>query len=186
MMIYRNYLLNSFYKIYMVMIRARMQDATEQVLSRTQYGFRPHRSTSNAIYNLRRIQDYSEIKGAHLSIALLDWEKRLIKFNMTSLFLLCADWASAVAILRSLRIVILSLCFSSKIILVHPVLSNRPPGFVKDVHYPHVFFVLVMTCIVISSSAFHRMLLTTESPGWTLTWSFTQMTQCFSQEATEG
>ena len=132
-------LLNSFYKIYMVMIRARMQDAAEQVLSRTQYGFRPHRSTSHAIYILRRIQDYSEIKGTHLSIVLLDWEKRLIKFNMTSLFLLCADWASAVAILRSLRIVILSLCFSSKIVLVHLVLSNRPPGFVKDVHYPHFF-----------------------------------------------
>ena len=31
----------------MVMIRARMQDATEQVLSRTQYGFRLKRSASH-------------------------------------------------------------------------------------------------------------------------------------------
>ena len=64
-----------------------MQEATEQVLSRTQYGFRPHRSTSHAIYILRRIQDYSEIKGAHLSIALLDWEKAFDKIQHDKLIL---------------------------------------------------------------------------------------------------
>ena len=88
-----------------------------------------------------------KLKGPTLALLYSIGKKRLIKFNMTSLFLLCADWASAVAILRSLRIVILSLCFSSKIILVHPVLSNRPPGFVKDVYYPHFFLSLAMTCI---------------------------------------
>ena len=74
-------LLNSFYKIYMVMIRTRMQAATEHLLSKTQYGFRPSKSTSHAIYILRRIQDYSEIKGAKLSIAFLDWEKAFDKIQ---------------------------------------------------------------------------------------------------------
>ena len=93
------------------MIRARMQEATEQVLSRTQNAFRPHRSTSHAIYILRRIQNYSEINVAHLSIALLDGKKLLIKFNMTNLFLLCAAWVWAVATLMSLQIVIPLVCF---------------------------------------------------------------------------
>ena len=41
----------------------------------TQYGFRPQRSTSHALYIIRRIQDYAKVKGARLSLALLDWEK---------------------------------------------------------------------------------------------------------------
>ena len=80
-------LLNSFYKIYMVMIRARTQSATEFLISKTQYGFRPNRSTSHAIYVLRRIQDYSEIKGANLSIAFLDWEKAFEKIQRNNLIL---------------------------------------------------------------------------------------------------
>ena len=80
-------LLNSFYKIYMVMIRARMQSATETLLSKTQYGFRPNRSTSHAMYVLRRIQDYSDIKGANLSIAFLDWEKALDKIQHDKLII---------------------------------------------------------------------------------------------------
>ena len=41
-------LLSSFYKIYMIMIRQRMQLAVEDKLSATQYGFRPSKSTSHA------------------------------------------------------------------------------------------------------------------------------------------
>ena len=78
---------NTFCKIYMVFTRARMQGATEHMLSRTQYGFRPHRSISHALYILRRIQDYSEIKGAHLSIALLDWDKGFDKIQHDKLIL---------------------------------------------------------------------------------------------------
>ena len=74
-------LLNSLCKAYMVMIRSRMQTATENVLSSTQYGFRPNKSTSHAIYLLRRIQDFSEVKGANLSMAFLDWEKAFDKIQ---------------------------------------------------------------------------------------------------------
>ena len=71
----------------MVMIRARMQSATETLLSKTQYGFRPNRSTSHAIYVLRRIQDYYGIKGANLSIAFLDWEKTFDKIQHDKLII---------------------------------------------------------------------------------------------------
>ena len=50
----------------------------QNALSNTQYGFRPQRSTSHAIYIyiyiIRRLQDYAKSKGARLSLALLDWE----------------------------------------------------------------------------------------------------------------
>ena len=72
-------LLSSLYKVYMIMIRQRMQNAINDALSNTQYGFRPQRSTSHAIYIIRRLQDYAESKGARLSLALLDWEKAFDK-----------------------------------------------------------------------------------------------------------
>ena len=65
-------LLSSFYKLYMIMIRARMEEAVDKHLSRKQYGFRAKGSTSHAVYLLRRIQDYAEMKGAKLSLAFLD------------------------------------------------------------------------------------------------------------------
>ena len=63
------------------MIRQRMQLAVEDKLSATQYGFRPSKSTSHAIYIVRRLQDYAEIKGTRLSLALLDWEKAFDKIQ---------------------------------------------------------------------------------------------------------
>ena len=59
------------------MIRNRMQDILEGHLCDTQYGFRPSRSTSHAIYLTRRLQlqDISEQKGTNMIITFLDWEK---------------------------------------------------------------------------------------------------------------
>ena len=62
-------------------------EATEDLVSQTQYGFMPNRSTSHAIYILRRIQDYAEIKGAQLSIAFLDWEKAFDKIQHDKLII---------------------------------------------------------------------------------------------------
>jgi len=39
------------------------------------------------MYVLRRIQDYSDIKGANLSIAFLDWEKALDKIQHDKLII---------------------------------------------------------------------------------------------------
>ena len=124
------------------MIRARMQSATETLLSKTQYGFRPNRSTSHAIYVIRRIQDHSEIKGANLSIASLDWEKHLVSFNMTNLLSLCTDWVSIRTTQMSSPIVIETPSSLFKIIL--DVLTRRfnPLGFAKAAHY-HLFYLFL-------------------------------------------
>ena len=80
-------LLSSIYKVYMIMLRQRMQRAVECNLCKTQYGFRPQKSTSHAIYIIRRIQDYAEMKGAKLSMAMLDWEKAFDKIQHDKLIL---------------------------------------------------------------------------------------------------
>ena len=54
-------LLNSFYKIYMIVIRKRLQTVLEDVLTRTQYGFRPSRSTSHALFLTRRMQRNNKV-----------------------------------------------------------------------------------------------------------------------------
>ena len=55
-------LLNAMYKIYVSLVRARVQKAVEFKVSPTQYGFRPNRSTAHATYLIRRLQDWSEQK----------------------------------------------------------------------------------------------------------------------------
>jgi len=54
-------------------------NAVDTHLSNTQYGFWPQRSTSHAIYVIRRIQDFAEAKGTRLSLALLDSENTFDK-----------------------------------------------------------------------------------------------------------
>lgn len=69
------------------MIRQRMQKALESSLCPTQFGFRPQKSTSHAIYVIRRIQDFAEIKGTKLSMAMLDWEKAFDKIQHDKLII---------------------------------------------------------------------------------------------------
>ena len=64
-----------------------MQHAIENRLCKAQYGFRRQKSTSHAIYIIRRIQDYAEIKGAKLSMAMPDWEKAFVKIQHDKLIL---------------------------------------------------------------------------------------------------
>ena len=78
--------LNSLYRIYVSLIRARIQKAVGSKISETQFGFRPKRSTAQATYLIRRLQDWSEQKGADLFLALIDWEKAFDKVQHCKLF----------------------------------------------------------------------------------------------------
>ena len=168
----------------MVMIRARMQDSTEQVLSRTQYGFRPHRSTSHAIYILRRIQDYSEIKGTHLSIALLDWEKAFDKIQHDKLILALRRLGFS----RRYTEVIAD-CYSKPMFFVKDNFGSsstkqQASGIRQGCPLSPFLFVLVMTCIDFDiQQSVSSYVTNNRIPGVDF---FTQMTQCFSQKATEG
>ena len=73
-------LLNAIYKIYAAIIRKRLADIIDPYISKTQFGFRRHRSATHALFVARRIQDIGEQTGDNLIITLLDWEKLLTKF----------------------------------------------------------------------------------------------------------
>ena len=79
-------LLSALYKVYVSLVRARIQKAVELKVSPTQYGFRPSRSSAHATYLIRRLQDWSEQKNAQFYLALIDREKALVRFNIQSFF----------------------------------------------------------------------------------------------------
>ena len=79
----------------MIMTHQRMQAAVDNSLSDTLYGFRPQRSTSHAIYVIRRIQDFAEAKGTQLSLALLDWEKAFDKVQHDRFIFALKNWVQS-------------------------------------------------------------------------------------------
>ena len=79
-------LLNSVCRIGTITIRNRMQDIVEEHLCDAQSGFSPSRSTSQAIYRTRRLQDISEQEGANMMITFLDWDKAFDKVQH------CRSW----------------------------------------------------------------------------------------------
>ena len=78
-------LLQVFYKILAGMIRTRLLHAYDPWIQKSQYGFRPRKSTTQAIFIARRLLDLAERQHSNLSLILLDWEKAFDKVNQTKL-----------------------------------------------------------------------------------------------------
>ena len=56
-------LLQSLYKIYAATIQKRLAAKVEDKIWETQYGFRANHSTAEALFIIRRIQDFYETSG---------------------------------------------------------------------------------------------------------------------------
>ena len=74
-------LLNSFYKIIAAVIKGRLEAVVDKNLMATQYGFRKQKSTIDALFIARRIQEFAERGGWPGTLVLLDWEKAFDKVN---------------------------------------------------------------------------------------------------------
>ena len=74
-------LLQTFYKLLAAMIKRRLVVVLEPWIHKTQYGFRPRKSTSQAIFLTRRLMDLAERQGTNMSLVLLDWEKAFDKID---------------------------------------------------------------------------------------------------------
>ena len=68
-------LLSCSYKIIAALIKNRLLAGLDPWLMQTQYGFRPKKSTSHAIYVAGRLQDIAEKSTSRSTLILLDWEK---------------------------------------------------------------------------------------------------------------
>jgi len=84
-------LLTCFYKIIAAALKERLQKVLEPTLLRTQYGFRPKRSTAHALQIVRRIQNRSERSGTAMHLIFLDWEKAFDKVDNHKLLLTLAE-----------------------------------------------------------------------------------------------
>ena len=78
-------LLQTFYKILAALVKNRLEPALEPWISKTQYGFRKKKSTSQALFIARRLMDMAERQGTNLTLVLLDWEKAFDKVDQDKL-----------------------------------------------------------------------------------------------------
>lgn len=74
-------LLQVFYKILASLVRSRFQRTFEPWIQRTQFGFRPRKSTAQAIFIARRLLDIAERQHTNITVVLLDWEKAFDKIS---------------------------------------------------------------------------------------------------------
>ena len=78
-------LLNTSYKLFAKIIHTRLQNALDDKLRETQYGFRATRSTSQPVHIIRRIIERAEATGQSLYTILLDWSKAFDKIHPDAL-----------------------------------------------------------------------------------------------------
>jgi len=68
-------LLNAIYKVFAEIIRQRLSDVIDPYICNTQFGFRKNRSTADALFIARRLQDLGEGSGDNIVICMLDWKQ---------------------------------------------------------------------------------------------------------------
>lgn len=78
-------LLQVLYKLFAAMIKHRLLHTYEPRVQVSQFGFRPKKSTSQAIFIARRLMDISERTGTNLTITLLDWKMAFDKVDQQKL-----------------------------------------------------------------------------------------------------
>ena len=78
-------LLQVLYKLFAAMIKNRLLQTYEPWVQTSQFGFRPKKSTSQAIFIARRLMDISERTGTNLTITLLDWKMAFDKVDQQKL-----------------------------------------------------------------------------------------------------
>ena len=78
-------LLQTLYKILAGLIKNRLIQTYDPWIQRSQFGFRPKKSTAQAIFLARRLMDISERTGSNLSMVLLDWKMAFDKVNQAKL-----------------------------------------------------------------------------------------------------
>ena len=168
----------------MIMIQRRMQHVVENSLCPTQYGFRPQKSTSHAIYIIRRSQDFAEMKGAKLSMAMLDWEKAFDKIQHSKLIVALERMGFSKHYCDVIRNCYSKSTFFVKDMFGTSTLKKQNSGIRQGCPLSPYLFIIVMTCIDhdIRTSLSNRVL-NNRLPGLNLIW-FIMLTTLFCSQQT--
>jgi len=79
-------LLTTFYKLFAIIIRDRLQPLIDDFLYKTQFGFRNGRNTAQAIHLLRRTLEFAEQGGSELHLLFIEWTKAFDKLKHENIF----------------------------------------------------------------------------------------------------
>ena len=71
--------MQSIYKIYAGIIKNRLADGIDERIWKLQFGFRGKKSTAQAMFICRRLQDIVERSDEPMTMIFLDWEKAFDK-----------------------------------------------------------------------------------------------------------
>jgi len=74
-------LLNTLIKLMLAILKKRIESNVENQIGNNQFGFRKGKSTTQAIYIARRIQEFAERAGLRGQMIFLDWEKAFDKIE---------------------------------------------------------------------------------------------------------
>ena len=123
----------------MILIRERIQSHTEKLVTDTQFGFRPAKSTAHAIFIVRRLQDFSEETGCPLCLTLLDWEKAFDKIDHEFLSEALSRFGIDDETIEVLRDGYKKATFFTEDAFGNSEKRNSPRASDKDVPSPHTF-----------------------------------------------
>ena len=80
-------LLNTTYKIYATMLQERLASSYDSRIRQNQYGFRRGRGTTQPLFVLRRLQDYSSRTGVPFHCLFIDWKQAFDKLDHASMII---------------------------------------------------------------------------------------------------
>ena len=106
-------LLQTFHKLFAGFMKSRLLHTYDSWVQACQFGFRPRKSTAQAIFIARRLMDIAESAGTNLTLVLLDGKRPLIKLIIPSSYKYSADYGSPQECFKQFHIFILTLSFES-------------------------------------------------------------------------
>jgi len=146
-------LLQASYKIMAALIKERLDAGLDQVIYKTQYGFRHDKSTSQAIFLARRILDMAEQTNQNLTMILLDWEKAFDKVDPERLIEALKRLKVPERMLKLIKLIYQTPTFSVKTGNNKSEFLKQSTGIRQGCPLSPYLFILLMTVMILDIKA---------------------------------
>ena len=140
-------LLSSFYKLLAASLQTKLADAIDDRLIQIQFGFRKGKSTTDALFIARRVQEYAERAGLPGLMLLLDWEKAFDKIRHTWLLQAMASSNVPAELMQILEGLYTNPKFFVEVEGVRSEEAKQSTGIRQGCPLSPYLFIMVMDCI---------------------------------------